>query len=71
MNCRVIAFAPTWLHLGLGRSRKALIKRFAEVIGCSESAAHHKVKNGAWVGSSFMVFDAPERREHHQQGGAA
>ncbi|MBT9598232.1 hypothetical protein [Hydrogenophaga crassostreae] len=55
----------------MGRSRKAPIKRFAEVISCSENAAHHKVKNGAWVGSSFMVFDAPERREHHQQGGAA
>ena len=71
MNCMVIAFEPTWPHLGLGRSRKALIKRFAEVIGYSENAAHHKVKNGAWMGSSFMVFDEPERREHHQQGDAA
>ncbi len=70
MNCMVKAFEPIWPHLGLGRSRKALIKRFAKVIGYCENAAHHKVKNGAWVGS-FMVFDAPERREHHQQGGAA
>lgn len=49
----------------------ALIKRFAEVIGYSENAAHHEVKNVAWLGSSFMVFDAPERRERHQQDGAA
>jgi hypothetical protein len=67
----VKAFEPTWTHLGLGRSRKALLKRFAEVIGYRENAAHHKVKYGAWVGSSFMVFDAPELREHHPQGGAA
>ena len=55
MNCLVKTFEPIWPHLGLGGS---------------ENAVHHKVKNGAWVGS-FMVFDAPERREHHQQGGAA
>lgn len=71
MTCMVNALEPTRPNLGMGRSRKAPITRFAEVIGCSENAAHHKVKNGAWVGSSFMVFDAPERREHHQQGGAA
>jgi hypothetical protein len=71
MNCMVKAFEPIWPNLGIGRSRKALIKRFAEVIGYSENAAHNKVKNGAWVGSSFMVFDAPERCEHHPQGGAA
>ena len=65
----VNALEPTRPNLGLGRSRKTPIKRFAEVIGCSENAAHYKVKNGAWVGSS-MVFDPPERREHHQQGGA-
>ncbi|MCO5111047.1 MAG: hypothetical protein M9929_09415 [Burkholderiaceae bacterium] len=65
----VKAFEPIWPDLGMGRRRKAPIKRFAEVIGYSENAAHHKVKNGAWVGSS-MVLDPPERREHHQQGGA-
>jgi len=54
MNCLVKTFEPIWPHLGLG---------------CSENAAHHKVKNGAWVGSS-MVLDPPEHREHHQQGGA-
>ncbi len=70
MTCMVKALEPTRPKLGMGRSRKAPIKRFAEVIGYSENAAHHKVKNGAWVGS-FMVFDAPERREYHQQGGAA
>jgi len=70
MNCMVKAFEPIWPNLSGGRTRKALIKRFVEVIGYSENAAHHKVKNGAWVGS-FMVFDAPERREYHQQGGAA
>ena len=56
MNCLVKTFESIWPHLGLG---------------CSENAAHHKVKNGAWLGSSFMVFDAPERRERHQQDGAA
>ena len=71
MTSMVNALEPTRPNLGLGRSRKALIKRFAEVIGYSENAAHLKVKNCAWVGSSFMVFDEPERREHHQQGGAA
>ncbi len=54
MNCLVKTFEPVWPHLGLG---------------CSENAAHHKVKNGAWVGSS-MVLDQPEHREHHQQGDA-
>ena len=71
MTWMVNALEPSRPNLGLGRSRKAPIKRFVEVIGCSENAAHHKVKNGAWVGSSFMVFDAPERCEHHPQGGAA
>ena len=68
MTCMVKALESNRPNLGMGRSRKAPIKRFAEVIGCSESAAYHKVKNGAWVCSSFMVFDAPE---HHRQGGAA
>lgn len=71
MNCMAIAFEPTWPHLGLGRSRKALIKRFAEVIGYSENAAHHKVKNDASVGSRFMTFDVPEYHEHLPQGDAA
>ena len=55
MNCLVKTFEPIWPHIGLG---------------CSENAAHHKVKNGARVGNSTM-FDPPERREHYQQGGAA
>ena len=67
MTCMERALEPTRPNLGMGRSRKAPIKRFAEVISYSESAAYHKFKNGAWVGSSFMVFASqacfsPERR---------
>jgi hypothetical protein len=71
MTCMVRALEPTRPNLGMGRSRKAQIKRFAEVISYSENAAHQKFMNGAWVGSSFMLFDVPERQEHHRQGGAA
>ncbi len=47
------------------------IERFAEVTDNSENAVRHKVKNGTWVGNSFVVFDVRESREHHQKGGAA
>lgn len=43
-------------------SQWVLVKRFAEVTGYSENAAHHEVKNGPWTGNSLMVFDAPESR---------
>lgn len=71
MNCMVKAFKPIWPNLGGGRTRKALIKRFVEVIGYSENAAHHRVKNDASVGSRFMTFDVPEHHEHLPQGDAA
>lgn len=43
-------------------SQWVLVKRFSEVTGYSENAAHHRVENG--TGSGLAVFD--DRR-----GGAA
>ena len=52
-------------------SQWMLIKRFAEVTGYVENAVRHKVKNGTWVGNSFITFHVRESRERYQQGGAA